>query len=30
MLSDITLGANDLASSERFYAAILGPIGYEK
>jgi catechol 2,3-dioxygenase-like lactoylglutathione lyase family enzyme len=30
MLSYITLGANDLSASERFYSALLGPLGYEK
>ena len=30
MLSYITVGANDLPSSGRFYAAILTPLGYEK
>jgi hypothetical protein len=30
MLSYITVGANDLPSSGRFYTAILTPLGYEK
>jgi len=30
MLSYVTVGANDLASSERFYTAVLLPLGYEK
>ncbi len=30
MLSYITVGANDVAISGRFYAAILTPLGYEK
>lgn len=30
MLSYITLGANDLHASERFYAALLEPLGYRK
>ncbi|MEQ8813690.1 MAG: VOC family protein [Thalassobaculum sp.] len=30
MLSYITIGANDVAASGRFYAAVLTPLGYEK
>jgi hypothetical protein len=30
MLSYITVGANDVPRSGRFYAAILTPLGYEK
>ena len=30
MLSYITLGANDIPRSERFYTAVLEPLGYEK
>ena len=30
MLSYITIGANDVPSSGRFYTAILTPLGYEK
>jgi len=30
MLSYITIGANDLARSARFYTAVLVPLGYEK
>lgn len=30
MLSYITLGANDLQASERFYSALLEPLGYAK
>ena len=30
MLSYITVGANDIARSERFYTAILEPLGYER
>jgi catechol 2,3-dioxygenase-like lactoylglutathione lyase family enzyme len=30
MLGYVTVGANDLSSSERFYAAILMPLGYGK
>ncbi|MCW5738069.1 MAG: VOC family protein [Enhydrobacter sp.] len=30
MLSYITIGANDIARSERFYTAVLVPLGYEK
>ena len=30
MLSYITLGANDMDASERFYTALLVPLGYEK
>jgi catechol 2,3-dioxygenase-like lactoylglutathione lyase family enzyme len=30
MLSYLMLGANDLPRSERFYSAILEPLGYEK
>ena len=30
MLSYVTIGANDLTRSERFYSAILEPLGYEK
>jgi catechol 2,3-dioxygenase-like lactoylglutathione lyase family enzyme len=30
MLSYLMLGANDLVRSERFYSAILAPLGYEK
>lgn len=29
MLSYITIGANDIARSERFYTAVLVPLGYE-
>ena len=28
MLSYVTIGANDIARSERFYTAILCPLGY--
>ncbi len=30
MLSYITIGANDIPRSERFYTAVLVPLGYEK
>lgn len=30
MLSYITVGANDIPRSERFYTAVLVPLGYEK
>lgn len=30
MLSYITLGANDIKASERFYSALLEPLGYHK
>lgn len=30
MLSYITVGANDVSRSERFYSAVLTPIGYQK
>jgi catechol 2,3-dioxygenase-like lactoylglutathione lyase family enzyme len=30
MLSYVTIGANDIARSERFYTAVLVPLGYEK
>ena len=30
MLSYITVGANDIPRSERFYTAVLTPLGYEK
>lgn len=30
MLSYVTLGANDLQASNRFYSALLAPLGYEK
>src|SRR5260370_20062441 len=30
MLSYIILGANDIPRSERFYTAVLEPLGYEK
>jgi catechol 2,3-dioxygenase-like lactoylglutathione lyase family enzyme len=30
LLSYVTIGANDLPRSERFYSAILEPLGYEK
>jgi len=30
MLGYVTVGANDLSRSERFYTAILVPLGYEK
>ena len=30
MLSYIILGANDIPRSERFYTAVLAPLGYEK
>jgi catechol 2,3-dioxygenase-like lactoylglutathione lyase family enzyme len=30
MLSYITIGANDIPRSERFYNAVLVPLGYEK
>ena len=30
MLSYINLGANDIPRSERFYTAVLVPLGYEK
>jgi len=30
LLSYVTIGANDLTRSERFYSAILEPLGYEK
>lgn len=30
MLSYVTVGANDLARSERFYTAVLAPLGYGK
>ena len=30
MLSYLTIGANDIPRSERFYTAVLGPLGYEK
>src|SRR5690349_7127219 len=30
MLSYLTIGANDIRRSERFYTAVLGPLGYEK
>lgn len=30
MLSYVTLGANDIQRSERFYTAILAPLGYER
>jgi len=30
MLSYITLGANDMHASERFYSALLEPLGYRK
>jgi len=30
MASYVTIGANDIPASERFYTAILAPLGYEK
>lgn len=30
MLSYLTIGANDIPRSERFYSAVLVPLGYEK
>jgi catechol 2,3-dioxygenase-like lactoylglutathione lyase family enzyme len=30
MLGYVTIGANDIPRSERFYTAVLGPLGYEK
>ena len=30
MLSYMTIGANDIPASERFYTAVLVPLGYEK
>ena len=30
MLSYVMVGANDIPRSERFYTAVLGPLGYEK
>jgi catechol 2,3-dioxygenase-like lactoylglutathione lyase family enzyme len=30
MLGYLIVGANDIPSSERFYTAVLGPLGYEK
>lgn len=30
MLSYLTIGANDIPRSERFYTAVLVPLGYEK
>lgn len=30
MLSYVTIGANDIAQSERFYSAVLLPLGYAK
>lgn len=30
MLSYVTIGANDIPRSERFYTAVLEPLGYEK
>ena len=30
MLSYLTIGANDISRSERFYTAVLEPLGYEK
>lgn len=30
MLSYITLGANDIQASDRFYSALLEPLGYQK
>ncbi len=30
MLGYLTIGANDIPRSERFYTAVLGPLGYEK
>ena len=30
MLSYITIGANDVPLSKRFYTAVLVPLGYEK
>ena len=30
MLSYLMIGANDIPRSERFYTAVLGPLGYEK
>jgi hypothetical protein len=30
MLSYVTIGANDIQCSERFYSAILCPLGYER
>jgi catechol 2,3-dioxygenase-like lactoylglutathione lyase family enzyme len=30
LLSYVTIGANDLTRSERFYSAVLEPLGYEK
>jgi catechol 2,3-dioxygenase-like lactoylglutathione lyase family enzyme len=30
MLGYVTIGADDLAGSERFYAAVLAPLGYGK
>ncbi len=30
MLGYLTIGANDIARSERFYTAVLGPLGYRK
>jgi catechol 2,3-dioxygenase-like lactoylglutathione lyase family enzyme len=30
MLSYVTIGANDIQRSERFYSAILCPLGYER
>jgi catechol 2,3-dioxygenase-like lactoylglutathione lyase family enzyme len=30
MLGYLTIGANDIARSERFYTAVLAPLGYEK
>jgi catechol 2,3-dioxygenase-like lactoylglutathione lyase family enzyme len=30
MLGYLTIGANDIPRSERFYTAVLGPLGYER
>jgi catechol 2,3-dioxygenase-like lactoylglutathione lyase family enzyme len=30
MLGYVTIGANDIPRSERFYTAVLAPLGYEK
>ena len=30
MLSYLTIGANDIPRSERFYTVVLEPLGYEK
>ena len=30
MLGYLTIGANDIARSERFYTAVLGPLGYRR